>query len=631
MKCKLTMVWIGVCCVMASQAQSSSVWTGAVDGDWGKTDNWDGGEVPALGADITFPDADIQTLDLNGDRQTGTLTFNATDDYTLNNNTLTPGTNIVQLGSGQVILNTVVALSDDWVFTGSGIGTVRVGNAISATPATRRVTVDAPHYEVVLAGSNAYSGGTYLEKGTLRITGDNTASVSPYALNVTDTSASATLILESTSTTPLGKDGDWYVGSSGTLTLMSADGAPRTLDNRLSAFAVAGGRNDLTIAGPGNLDFTQGLSLNLHAGNFYFTVNNPTTTLAQVAGRTGTFHKYGPGTLVISGTNTLTHGNVSFRHYEGTVVFEGTYTNYMFSLQTDRVSSNKTFVFANDPTYAWGTSTIWYQGSGVTNAFRSADAHERSLAGVITTAGPSQTYPLAFQGPGNLRLINGLSARGWVTLHIENPRTIVEQSLAVNELAGTTLSKQGSGILEVAANCVATKFNTIAAGTLLVNGQITTNLAKTVMTVSSGATLGGGGRIDQSVSLLGGAILSPGDTGVGVLTVTNLTMNSDAIYVWEYEGGSGDRCDVTGSLTLPGGQAATLRLVAGDKGYVAPGDTFVLFNYAGADPVNPDWSFEYVGTRWGTSLPVVSVDTDTKRVVLSGISIPPKGSVIAVR
>ena len=609
--------------VLAATARSAGVWTGDIDGDWGNALNWDDGNVPGAGADVTFPDVGNQAIVLNGERTSGTLTFNAPDGYTLSGSTLTPGTNMVQSGAGAVTINSAISLATNLTFMGTGAGTVTVNGAISGTLATRRVTVDVTNHVVVLAGTNSYSGGTTLTNGTLLVTGNNTASVSPNAFVVTGTSYNNTLILGSASTTPLGS-GDWYAGASANLRMMSADSSTRIVSNRYSAYAPGSGKNYLTVDGTGNVEFRQGIHLNFYGSEFYLTVNNPTTTLAQVSGRAGTVHKQGPGTLVISGTNTLT-SNVSFRHYEGIVVLEGTFTNFAFSLQTDRASSNKTFVLAYDPLYAWGTTSTWYQGSVVTNAFRSADTNERSLAGVIAAASPAQYFYSLYEGPGNIRLINGMSAAGYVTLYIENPRTIVEKSLVVSGAAGVSLTKRGSGILEIATNCVAAKMNTVAAGTLLVNGQITTN---TAMAVSTGATLGGFGSIGQVVTVSSNAVLSPGDNGIGVLSVTNLIMNTNSVYVWEYNNDASDRCDVAGTLTLRGTKPATLRMVDGGEGTINLDDEFVLFTYTGADPVNPAWVFEYVGTRWGNCNPVVTVDAGSKRVVLSGLLIPSRGSVI---
>lgn len=135
--------------------------------------------------------------------------------------------------------------------------------------------------------------------------------------------------------------------------------------------------------------------------------------------------------------------------------------------------------------------------------------------------------------------------------------------------------KTNTGTLRLTGNS-GTNFTgatTVSAGRLLVNG----NIGGSTISVSAGATLGGGGTTGP-VNVLGGSI-APGD-GVGTLATGSLTLDSTATLQLELAqagvvGGANDLLSVSGTFTLDGALQVT-QLAGFDLG------TYRLANYTGA-------------------------------------------------
>jgi autotransporter-associated beta strand protein len=91
------------------------------------------------------------------------------------------------------------------------------------------------------------------------------------------------------------------------------------------------------------------------------------------------------------------------------------------------------------------------------------------------------------------------------------------------------ITKQGAAALVLNANNTYTGATTVSAGSLIVNGN--QSAASGILTVSSGATLGGSGTIGGATTISG--ILAPGNS-IGTLTVANdVTWNSGNNWVFE--------------------------------------------------------------------------------------------------
>ena len=146
---------------------------------------------------------------------------------------------------------------------------------------------------------------------------------------------------------------------------------------------------------------------------------------------------------------------------------------------------------------------------------------------------------------------------------------------------GAALTKVGSGTLTLSGANTYTGPTTVSAGTLLVNGSITS-----ATTVDSAAALGGSGTTG-AVTVASGGTLSPG-AAVGTLSTQALSLSAGATLKIELGGtgaGQFDQVNVTGTVSL-GGAALDTSLLGSFDHQAAIGASFVIVANDGTDAVS---------------------------------------------
>jgi autotransporter-associated beta strand protein len=138
-------------------------------------------------------------------------------------------------------------------------------------------------------------------------------------------------------------------------------------------------------------------------------------------------------------------------------------------------------------------------------------------------------------------------------------------------VAGFT--KTGAGIMSLTAVNTYTGPTTVNAGTLAVNGSITSPV-----TVNSGGTLAGSGTVSQAVTVNSGGKLAPGNSP-GVLTVAGpVTFLTGSTFAVQLNGNTPGNTATNHSQLVVSGAATSLDLggstLSGTLGYTpAPGPT----------------------------------------------------------
>jgi autotransporter-associated beta strand protein len=143
---------------------------------------------------------------------------------------------------------------------------------------------------------------------------------------------------------------------------------------------------------------------------------------------------------------------------------------------------------------------------------------------------------------------------------------------AISSTGAFGLTKVGSGkaILSGANNYSGT--TTVSQGTLLINGN--NSAATGVVTVASGATLGGTGTIGGAVTNNG--TIAPG-ASVGTLNVAaNFTDGANSIWAIELLGAAADKLAVTGNIDLT---ALDSLVVTG----IGTGTSWIIGTYTGTE------------------------------------------------
>ena len=133
------------------------------------------------------------------------------------------------------------------------------------------------------------------------------------------------------------------------------------------------------------------------------------------------------------------------------------------------------------------------------------------------------------------------------------------------------MTKQGLGTLNLTGTNTYTGPTSVMAGTLAVNGSLTSNV-----TVGAAGTLGGNGIITGLVTNNG--IIAPGNS-IGTLTINgNFVQSAGSIYqVQVNPAGQGDRINSSGTATLNGGMVQ----VQAQSGTYARNTTYTILNAAG--------------------------------------------------
>ncbi len=256
--------------------------------------------------------------------------------------------------------------------------------------------------------------------------------------------------------------------------------------------------SDVTIAVSGNVVATTSTSdVTLQGLNTFdsLTINSNARVTGNSLGNFGVASAFGDG-----GTNTQI--SIGSQGSNGTLVYSGS-----------TASSNRRFVRTS--------STI-------------ADAANAAIE--VSTPGQTLTLTGSLGASSTSAVTSGWRFGGAGNLTIES---------IIPDLGGAgqqTILKDGTGTLRLSANNTYEGLTTVSAGTLLVLGQSGSNSGTGLGSVSVAAagTLGGTGRIAGATTVSGA--VSPGDGGIGTLTVANsLTWNAGQN--WAFDLGAANSAD----------------------------------------------------------------------------------------
>jgi Uncharacterized protein with a C-terminal OMP (outer membrane protein) domain len=204
------------------------------------------------------------------------------------------------------------------------------------------------------------------------------------------------------------------------------------------------------------------------------------------------------------------------------------------------------------------------------------------LSGDLTFTGNANTNTVTIAAPTGAGHRGVLALNGTRVFDIGNGAAAVDLAIQANIIDGTEtggLTKTGEGVLALEGDATYTGPTTVNAGTLLINGSLTSDVTV------NGGVLGGSGTITGSVSIGDGGTLAPGNSA-GTIHVGDLSLTGpDATIAMEITGanpGEYDQINVTGLVNLNGNGRIELTL----NGYTPlQSDIFFLVVNDGIDPI----------------------------------------------
>ncbi len=286
--------------------------------------------------------------------------------------------------------------------------------------------------------------------------------------------------------------------------------------NSTNAYTLSGSQSVTLLANSG--DATVNVTTGSHsilgpmilAGNTDVTVSSSASTLTlggNISGTGGVLNLYGPGTLVLTGSNTYGGGTTIFA---GTLAIgNGGSGGSLRGNVTD--FSALSFNLAGSPAFAGnvsGSGSVVVNGPGVL-----------TLTGTNTYTGGTTVSAGTLQG-------NTTSLQG----SIANNATVVFNQAASGTYAGSmsgagNLTKIGSGQLTLVGADIfsASGGISINQGTLIAPYGVSHGGA--AVTVAGGATLQAGGQVDRAVS------------GLGTVTATGELLIGNAVQTGQFNMG----------------------------------------------------------------------------------------------
>jgi autotransporter-associated beta strand protein len=377
------------------------------------------------------------------------------------------------------------------------------------------------------------------------------------------------------------------------------------------------------------------------------SVNQNTATLAVPLAGTSGFTKTAAGTLVLSGTNTLSgtlnldSGSTSandgaVRVTSGAAVAsiaspinfrDNTGSDAVGSFQLDGSNGGIT-VTQNFSTTCRNNNTVpTFENLAGTNTLAGTNLCQAGGTNVIYQADAGSllfvTAPVQYVGT--------LTAARMFTFTGDGDVTVSGAILKSTSAAPVGLVKSGAGTLTLAAINTYSNGTTVNGGTLRVNGSLTIG----PVNVTAG-TLGGTGAIAGPVTIAPGGTLAPGNGAIGTLTINNALTNTGMTMIKLNKTGSTLTNDsITGVSTFV--FSGTLTVTNMGSGVLTVGDSFKIFSatsYKGAfatlSPSTPGagliWNTNNLSVNGTLAVALGTVHLQVAQVSVSGTNLVLSGS-----
>jgi fibronectin-binding autotransporter adhesin len=467
-------------------------------------------------------------------------------------------------GAGVSSLGGTVTLGSDTTLNVDGGSTLNLTNAsgINGAGANANLTLTGPGVGNVPGPVSLGTGGVTVNGGTWSLSNpvNNYSGVTVVNLGTLMVNTAAGLGTAPGSFNP----GQITLGN-GSSTTVGTLGAS-------ASFALNDGLRGITVSTSGGI-----------------TVNsNVVLTIANEIGGFGILTKNGAGTLVLSGNNSfggqLNIDSNSITANDGiTRVTSANALSSVFIIAIRNNNGGSSTLQLDGSGGAWNFSTDTIMWSGRNNtvaAFDNLAGNNTFSAPHVTWVGGGGTYPIQCDA-GTLTISSTIpetAAAGARSLMFSGSGNIVMSGVIQDVVdMSNSVVKAGTGVVTLSAANTYSGLTTINNGVLLLDGSIAASGTTGVNVV--GGQLGGIGTINAAVTVQPGGSLSPGDLGVGTLTINNnLTLAGNvtiAVNKSLSPAASNSVATVSGTITNIGNGSI---IVTNLGPALAVGNSFKLFN-----------------------------------------------------
>ena len=525
--------------------------------------------------------------------------------------------------SGNLVFNGTIYVKNNWINVwGDNAKTLYLNGVVNADGGNGGLAVKQNSI-VSLTNNNTFTGGIWVEKGTVKL-GGHTNAVGAGTVNV---GTNATLDLSDYGAATIrpvtlnlygkGTNDDWGA-------LRKSTGSAPTWRGAINLGA------DSKIALPsGGLNTYGAINASSYtlyiSNNAAFTMQSGSTLTGSKTTGDGTLHKSGSSHMFLRPSASLT-GSIwlqqgEIRQYSdnsSTIPAGGIFrmsggTTYR-SDGTARTNAKNTQIDGNVTLGHAGGGTLTLSGAmSLSSGTRTITAaNDVLISGKISSGG------LTKAGDGTMILTGANDYAGGTTisggtLQIGNNGTggVLPGNVANNAalvwsrsdsltyagvISGSgTMTKTGAGTLTLTGSSTMSGGTTVSAGTLLVSGA----LGSSAMTIAGGTTLAGAGTVGPISSLAG--TISPGNSAgtAGTLTVSGAAALGGGTYTCDITGLGSTDCDkIAASGAVAAASGLTINLPASAPGGFNANSSYTWTIMSGSSASAANMS---IGTKWAAA------------------------------
>ena len=522
--------------------------------------------------------------------------------------------------NGGLTLHGALNMGGNWVEVwGNNQKTLSLNGVVSGTGgiAVKQNSI------VGLTNNNTFSGGIWVEKGTVKL-GGHTNAVGAGTVNV---GTNATLDLSGYGAATIrpvtlnlygkGTNDDWGALRKSTGSAPTWRGAINLgVDSKIAL--PSGGLNTYGTINAGS--YTLYIS-----NNAAFSMQSGSTLVGSKTTGDGALHKSGSSHMFLRPSSSLT-GSIwlhqgEIRQYtdnsstipaggifrmSGGTTYRSDGTAARINAKNTQIDGDVTLGYANGGTLTFsgamslssGTRTLSPLNAFVISLILSCGGFFMPGAGTIILTGPNDYGSGTTISAGTLQIGNN-GAAGVLPGNVVNNAALVwhrsDSFTYAGAISGSgTMTKNGAGTLTLSGTSSFSGGTTVSAGTLLVSGS----LGSSAMTVASGATLSGTGTVGPIVSLAG--TISPGGAGTkGTLTVNGAAALGGGTYACDITGTGGTDCDkIAASGAVGAASGLTINLPNTAPSGFDPNQSYTWTIMSGSSASAANMS---LGTKWSAS------------------------------